>query len=164
MIKGKNSLRNLIEMPSEPIAFNVMPMKAARDSLSLTCRTEQPASSKRTGSGGTVAWRADKSQKKSAKSSALKSNEEKSDESQKPILRKFYQSTFGGNAGSNFLPARRAARKKRTPKDTTLSGNWFKHVPEAGLVITRGTGNRDIEKESKISRYLAVNDWPEYLS
>jgi hypothetical protein len=78
MIKGNSSLRNLSEMPSEPIAFDVMPVKAARHS-SPEGQTNH--------------------KKKSAKSSALISNEEKSDESQKPILRKFDQRTLGGKAG-----------------------------------------------------------------
>jgi hypothetical protein len=46
--------------------------------------------------------------KKSAKSSAIILNEEKSDESQKPILRTFDQNTYGGKVGSNLLSARRA--------------------------------------------------------
>jgi hypothetical protein len=52
------------------------------------------------------------------------------------------------------------AEENRVPKETTFSGNlvktWSMHVPEAGFVTTGGTGKNEIDRESRMSRYLLV--------
>jgi hypothetical protein len=40
--KGNSSLKNLNELPSEPNALNVMPIKVARHSSPSTCQKENP--------------------------------------------------------------------------------------------------------------------------